>query len=196
MVHCSIAEPIETNPAKAANVQGSNASFAHLTSKAAFPSDPRTDATPRDSQGIHPQGVHAPARDLRFAHLTTSDGLSQSNVKAILQDHRGFMWFATQDGLDRYDGNSFVVYKHNPHDLDSLSANHVTDLIEDDQGYLWILHLHRRGEQIRSQNRTLYTLPPRPQQPQQHRRRFREQYRPRQSRLSVVWHGSKWPRQV
>ncbi len=77
-------------------------------------------------------------RDLKFAHLTTNDGLSQSNVKAILQDRRGFMWFATQDGLDRYDGNAFVVYKHNPNDPGSLSANLVMDLIEDDQGYLWI----------------------------------------------------------
>jgi ligand-binding sensor domain-containing protein len=62
----------------------------------------------------------------------------KSNVKRILQDRRGFMWFATQDGLDRYDGNTFVVYKHNPNDPDSLSANPIKDLIEDDQGYLWI----------------------------------------------------------
>ena len=67
-------------------------------------------------------------RDLRFTHLTTNDGLSQSNVKAIFQDRRGFMWFATQDGLDRYDGNAFVVYKHNPNDPGSLSANLVMDL--------------------------------------------------------------------
>ncbi len=84
------------------------------------------------------QGGDAQAGDLRFSHLTTNDGLSQSNVKAILQDRRGFMWFATQDGLDRYDGNTFVVYKHNPKDPNSISANLVTDLIEDDQGYLWI----------------------------------------------------------
>jgi ligand-binding sensor domain-containing protein/signal transduction histidine kinase len=87
---------------------------------------------------VHTHSGRALVRDLKFAHLTTNDGLSQSNVKAILQDHRGFMWFATQDGLDRYDGNTFVVYKHNPNDPDSLSANSVVDLIEDDQGYLWI----------------------------------------------------------
>jgi ligand-binding sensor domain-containing protein len=82
--------------------------------------------------------THVQARNLKFTHLTTNDGLSQSNVKAILQDRRGFMWLATQDGLDRYDGNAFVVYKHNPNDPGSLSANLVMDLIEDDQGYLWI----------------------------------------------------------
>ena len=48
------------------------------------------------------------------------------------------MWFATRDGLNRYDGNAFIVYKHNPNDPGSLSANFVLDLMEDDQGYLWI----------------------------------------------------------
>src|SRR5215469_3142979 len=76
--------------------------------------------------------------DLKFTHLTTNDGLSQSNVTAILQDRRGFMWFATRDGLNRYDGDAFVVYKHNPNDPGSLSADDIWDLMEDDQGYLWI----------------------------------------------------------
>ncbi len=76
--------------------------------------------------------------DPRFTHLTTNDGLSQSSVTEIQQDRRGFMWFATRDGLNRYDGNTFVVYKHNPNDPASLSSNFVLDLMEDDQGYLWI----------------------------------------------------------
>ena len=48
------------------------------------------------------------------------------------------MWFATRDGLNRYDGNTFVVYKNNPNDPGSLSSNFIQDLIEDDHGYLWI----------------------------------------------------------
>jgi ligand-binding sensor domain-containing protein/signal transduction histidine kinase len=76
--------------------------------------------------------------NLKFAHLTTNDGLSQSYVTDILQDRQGFMWFATRDGLNRYDGNAFVVYKHNPNEPWSLSANFVLDLMEDDHGYLWI----------------------------------------------------------
>src|SRR5215469_12623833 len=84
---------------------------------------------------------HVQVRDLKFAHLTTNDGLSQSNVTAILQDRRGFMWFATRDGLNRYDGNAFVVYKHDPNNPGSLSANYLQDLMEDDQGYLWIATL-------------------------------------------------------
>jgi ligand-binding sensor domain-containing protein len=75
---------------------------------------------------------------LKFTHLTTNDGLSQSNVTAILQDRRGFMWFGTRDGLNRYDGNNFVVYKNNPNGPDSLSSNTAHDLMEDDQGNLWI----------------------------------------------------------
>ena len=61
-----------------------------------------------------PQDGDAPVRDLRFTHLTTNDGLSQGYVVDILQDRRGFMWFATRDGLNRYDGYTFVVYKHDP----------------------------------------------------------------------------------
>jgi len=76
--------------------------------------------------------------DLRFSHLTTNDGLSQGYVTAILQDRRGFMWIATRDGLNRYDGNTFVVFKHNPNDPDTLSSNFIEDLLEDDHGYLWI----------------------------------------------------------
>ena len=96
---------------------------------------PTTKAGSREEHKGH---GHARVRDLKFAHLTTNDGLSQSSVTEILQDRRGFMWFATRDGLNRYDGNAFVVYKHNPNDPGSLSANFVLDLMEDDQGYLWI----------------------------------------------------------
>ena len=77
--------------------------------------------------------------DLRFAHLTTKDGLSQDNIFAIFQDHRGFMWFATGEGLDRYDGKTFVVYKNNPDDPGTLSHNSIRDVVEDDHGYLWVV---------------------------------------------------------
>ncbi|MEO8592661.1 MAG: two-component regulator propeller domain-containing protein [Candidatus Solibacter sp.] len=93
--------------------------------------EPRPSTRPAGLTGDH-------LTDIRFAHLTTNDGLSQSTVTEILQDRRGFMWFATRDGLNRYDGNAFVVYKHNPNDPSSLSANFVLDLMEDDQGHLWI----------------------------------------------------------
>lgn len=120
-----------------------SAAFEHpsdeVTGRASGSTPPTYLATnPGFRVGRTAHGSDAQVGDLRFSHLTTNDGLSQSNVKAILQDRRGFMWFATQDGLDRYDGNTFVVYKHNPKDPNSISANLVTDLIEDDQGDLWI----------------------------------------------------------
>jgi len=60
---------------------------------------------------------------LRFDHLTLEDGLSQNTVLAILQDRQGFNWAAPQDGLNRYDGYSFTVYKHDPQNPDSLSQS-------------------------------------------------------------------------
>ncbi|TDO99825.1 EAL domain-containing protein [Marinomonas balearica] len=78
-----------------------------------------------------------PQATIQLDHLTTEDGLSQNHVLAILQDRLGFMWFATRDGLNRYDGNTFVVYKNNADNPNTISSNSIQDLIEDDQGQLW-----------------------------------------------------------
>ncbi|MBN2431149.1 MAG: response regulator [Acidobacteria bacterium] len=73
-----------------------------------------------------------------FWHLTSEDGLSQNSINDILQDRRGFVWIATQDGLNRYDGYDFQKYYHQPHDTNSLSNSDVTCLYEDRDGILWI----------------------------------------------------------
>jgi len=99
--------------------------------------DTRADAADR-FQNVYAKGSHVPVRNLKFSHLTTNDGLSQAYVAAILQDRRGFMWFATRDGLNRYDGNTFVVYKSKPNDPDTLTSNFLHDVIEDDHGFLWV----------------------------------------------------------
>ena len=93
---------------------------------------------PGPARSLPAHGGQARARDLKFTHLTTNDGLSQGYVTAIVQDRRGFMWFATRDGLNRYDGYTFVVYKHDPKDPGSLSSNFIQGLLEDDHGYLWV----------------------------------------------------------
>ena len=72
--------------------------------------------------------------NIRFDHLGTADGLSQSNVKCILQDKRGFMWFGTRDGLNKYDGYKFTVYKNDPSNTNSLSNDYIGDIIEDAEG--------------------------------------------------------------
>ncbi|MCP4158278.1 MAG: response regulator [bacterium] len=75
---------------------------------------------------------------LHFKHISIKDGLSQSVVYCILQDERGFMWFGTKDGLNRYDGYDFKIYKHNPQDQESLSESFVMALCEDRSGTLWV----------------------------------------------------------
>jgi ligand-binding sensor domain-containing protein/signal transduction histidine kinase len=90
---------------------------------------------------------------LKFDQLSVEQGLSQSSVHAILQDHLGFMWFGTLDGLNRYDGYDIRVYKHDPEDPSSLSDNMIQALYEDRGGVLWIgtsaggLNRFHRGSQ-------------------------------------------------
>ncbi len=72
-----------------------------------------------------------------FDHISTADGLSQSAVNAILQDRQGFMWFGTQDGLNRYDGYTFAVYRNTPSDSQSISSNYIWCLLEDRDGNIW-----------------------------------------------------------
>ena len=81
-----------------------------------------------------------PARqsNVKFDHITEKDGLSQTSVLCILQDRRGFMWFGTQDGLNKYDGYEFTVYRNDPENPNTLSSNFVRALIEDRNGIVWI----------------------------------------------------------
>lgn len=76
--------------------------------------------------------------DIRFNRLSIEDGLSQVCVNSILQDSQGFIWFATQDGLNKYDGYSFRIYKPNSAEKNSLSNNIVKVLYEDKSGHIWI----------------------------------------------------------
>jgi ligand-binding sensor domain-containing protein/signal transduction histidine kinase len=79
-----------------------------------------------------------PNATLHFDSISLEDGLSQSVVNVILQDRRGFLWFGTQDGLNRYDGYNFKVYKPDPEDPKSLSDGWVASLFEDKDGFIWI----------------------------------------------------------
>jgi diguanylate cyclase (GGDEF)-like protein len=80
----------------------------------------------------------APVRPIRFDRLSLEEGLSQSTVQDVLQDRRGYIWLATEDGLNRFDGMSFKVYKRDPGDAASLPGSFVWDIEEDATGNLWI----------------------------------------------------------
>src|SRR6266545_3744229 len=75
---------------------------------------------------------------LRFDRISIEQGLSQSSVHVILQDSRGFMWFGTEDGLNRYDGYTFKTFKPDPDVPTSLSDRWINSIVEDQEGYLWI----------------------------------------------------------
>lgn len=78
------------------------------------------------------------SNNLKFKHFSSKEGLSQSSVIAILQDRKGYFWFGTRDGLNKYDGHTFKIYRYNSQDSCSLSNNIIRSLYEDDLGNLWI----------------------------------------------------------
>lgn len=84
--------------------------------------------------------AYAQTPDLKFDHLTVEDGLSSNTVYSFLQDSRGFMWFGTSEGLNRYDGYSFKLYRHDPNDSTSISDNFIwfESLYEDRDGMIWV----------------------------------------------------------
>jgi len=70
--------------------------------------------------------------------LDVQHGLSNNTVRCIARDHNGFLWFGTRDGLNRYDGNAFTVYRHQFKDSNSLICNYILTLCEDRAGRLYI----------------------------------------------------------
>jgi len=73
-----------------------------------------------------------------FYHLTSANGLSSDRTQAVIQDHEGFYWIATQDGLNRFDGSSCKIYRNNRNDSTSISHNNCIFLLEDDLGDIWV----------------------------------------------------------
>ena len=75
---------------------------------------------------------------LKFERISIAEGLSQSYVYDITQDQNGFIWIATQDGLNRYDGKNFVYYRHDSTDKKSIADNFVRKLFIDNKDVLWV----------------------------------------------------------
>lgn len=76
--------------------------------------------------------------DVRFGRISTEKGLSQAKVYVSFQDSQGYLWFGTEDGLNKYDGYNFEVYKYNPTDARSISSNIIRCIYEDSRQNLWI----------------------------------------------------------
>jgi ligand-binding sensor domain-containing protein len=85
-----------------------------------------------------PALAQAQEKNIRFDRLSSDHGLSQADVYAVHQDHHGFMWFGTQDGLNRFDGYEFTHYRHDPFNAESISNSFVYSILEDGERDLWI----------------------------------------------------------
>ena len=75
---------------------------------------------------------------ISFEEISLEHGLSQASVRVVFQDHKGMLWFGTEDGLNKYDGYTFTSYHHIPGDSTSLSTGQIISIVEDRYGALWI----------------------------------------------------------
>lgn len=90
------------------------------------------------AQGSGLSSVSLTQRNVQFSNLTAADGLSGEFVQAVVQDAAGYIWFGTQDGLNRFDGHEIVVYAHDPDDATTISNNFIWSLYIDREGDLWV----------------------------------------------------------
>jgi len=89
-------------------------------------------------QAAYAQKLNNIPEDLKFQHFTSVNGLSQRSVADIIQDKKGYIWFGTRDGLNKFDGQKFVVYRHNTTDSTSLSNSNIHAIYEDQEENLWV----------------------------------------------------------
>ncbi len=82
--------------------------------------------------------IYAQKGRIRFENISLQEGLPQSAVYCILQDKNGFMWFGTQDGLCRYDGYQFKIYRNDFKKPTTISDNYILSILEDRAGFLWV----------------------------------------------------------
>ena len=82
--------------------------------------------------------AQSPTQNIKFKNLTSAEGLPQNTINCVIQDKQGMLWFGTSDGLNRYDGYRFKVYKNELGNKNSLSNNYVISLLQDRKGHIWI----------------------------------------------------------
>ena len=81
--------------------------------------------------------VQAQTVDYSFEKISIKNGLSHSNVYTIIQDNLGYMWFGTQDGVNKYDGYEFTIYRHEPSNSNSISTGNFGKIYQDSTGIFW-----------------------------------------------------------
>lgn len=77
-------------------------------------------------------------QEIKFSNITSSQGLSQNTINCVIQDRKGFLWIGTNNGLNRYDGYKFRIYKNELGNQNSLSNNYIVALHEDTRGNIWV----------------------------------------------------------
>ncbi|MGB6268693.1 MAG: two-component regulator propeller domain-containing protein [Olleya sp.] len=77
-------------------------------------------------------------QDNTFYHYGLEEGLSQETIITLLKDSDGFLWIGTQDGLNRFDGDSFTIYRNNQEDPSSIIDNYINVLLEHNNKTIWI----------------------------------------------------------
>lgn len=82
--------------------------------------------------------TEAQQNEFNFVNFSSNNGLSSNNINSIIKDRYGYMWFATEDGLNRFDGVNFTVYNHKELDTNSIGTNQLQTIYEDPQGNLWV----------------------------------------------------------
>lgn len=115
------------------------ATLAHPSPRAlaAGQSDETDSGASRMARVIPPERTKL-RRRLRFQHINRERGLPEASVSSIVQDRTGFIWLGTGDGLARYDGQRFLVFRHDPKDRSSLAASYVKSLLIARDGTLWV----------------------------------------------------------
>ncbi len=98
-------------------------------------------------------------KNCSFTHYSTEDGLSQTTVMSMLQDHKGNLWFATWDGINRFNGYSFMVYKARQGSYISLTNNRVDRFYEDINGCLWMQTYDNRAHRFDPRVETFEQVP-------------------------------------
>lgn len=80
----------------------------------------------------------AQQKEYKFINFSSKNGLSSNSINAIIKDKNGFMWFGTEDGLNKFDGQNFSVYRHKETDSTSIGRGPVTDIVQDKTGNIWL----------------------------------------------------------